>query len=331
MIRNHDLWPAGLPDLKRELSLLLEQIPTRCVTTFGDLAAALGHAQAAVWIAKELATGKYPLGHRVVRITGEVPSRGDEDFTRAAVELVSGGIDIVDGKVDLARYRFGNFNSDQPLAKLKAIQDQLAACIDLRPLRRKLKRIAGLDVSYPDAETAVAACVICDGRSAEVLESFTVTVPVAFPYITGLLSFREIPAYLKVIEAMQQAQADADVWLVDGSGILHHRSAGIATHLGLLLDIPTIGVSKSLLCGSVNLSQLDHTPAAPIVYNGETRGMAIKANPRSRPLYISPGHRISVEHAAEVVRNLFRDHRLPEPTYWADRLSRDQGTSGKED
>ena len=317
-----DFWLEQLPDLRSELIVLLKQIPRRRVTTFGDLASSLGHSQAAVWIAKELSTSCYPNAHRVIRSTGDVPHCGDEDFAHTVTELLCDGIDVTDGKIDLGRYRFNEFRSMQPLARLKQIQDELSGHVDLRPLPDTPRRVAGLDVSYPAPLTAVAACVICDYQTAEIVKTFVVSVPVWFPYITGLLSFREIPAYLRLLE--QVKLAGADVWLIDGSGILHHRSTGIATHLGILLDIPTIGVSKSLLCGKVDLSQLDHASEAPIVYNDDIRGMAIRSTPQSKPLYVSPGHCVDIEQSAAIVRNLFRGHRLPEPIYWADRLSRDK-------
>ncbi|MFN0196261.1 MAG: endonuclease V [Planctomycetaceae bacterium] len=318
-------WPVELPDLNRELNTLLEQIPAKKVTTYGALAQALGHAPAAVWIAKTLTSGAHENGFRVIRSTGEVPQRDPGLYQQTAMLLLADGIDIDAGHVDLARYGFTDFRATQPLAKLKIYQDEIASRVDIQPLTSMPRCVAGLDLSYPTPDLAVAACVLVDYPAGNVLKTFYATQPVTFPYITGLLAFREIPALLQVVRAVLAAGDAVDVWLVDGNGILHPRGAGIAVQLGVMLGLPTVGVSKSLLCGAVDLESITPNAPQPIAHNAKVVGMGVKSQAHSRPIFVSPGNGIDVAQATEIVQRLCQDHRLPEPIYWADRLSREHG------
>jgi len=128
------------------------------------------------------------------------------------------------------------------------------------------------------------------------------------------------------VEAAHSAHQEGDVVIVDGSGILHPRGVGIACHLGVLADVPTIGVSKKLLSGQVNLKDMAPQEARPVLLGGKRRGTALRATDGSqRPIFISPGHRIGVEMAQRIVRRQLLGRRLPEAQYWADRLSRAAG------
>ena len=112
--------------------------------------------------------------------------------------------------------------------------------------------------------------------------------------------------------------------LVDGSGILHQRHAGIATHLGVIASLPTIGVTKKLPCGQAELEGMQPGESRPVVYEDRLTGVALRSGPRSRrPIFISPGHLLDVAFAERLVRRLLAGRRLPEPLYWADRLSRE--------
>jgi deoxyribonuclease V len=107
-----------------------------------------------------------------------------------------------------------------------------------------------------------------------------------------------------------------------GNGILHHRHAGIATHLGIAAELATIGIGKSLLCGSVDLDELDAGDARPVIHRGEPVACAIRSTPRHRPIFVSPGNRVDLPYAVDLTRRLMRDHRVPEPIFHAHAISR---------
>jgi deoxyribonuclease V len=182
--------------------------------------------------------------------------------------------------------------------------------------------VAGIDVSY-SGERSTGAYVLWDLAREDRVWTTSVDLPARFPYITGLLAFRELPVLLNLMEAAQAAGRQADVVIVDGSGILHPRGVGIACHLGVLTGKATIGVSKKLLCGEVDLKKMTPGEARPVRIDGQIRGVALRATAGSRrPIFISPGHRIGVDMAEQIVRRQLLGRRLPEVQYWADRLSR---------
>jgi deoxyribonuclease V len=178
-----------------------------------------------------------------------------------------------------------------------------------------------VDVAYSGRE-GVGAYVLVDAATQQPLWSTTIRLPVSFPYITGYLAFREIPIHLELLEQAREHDALAPLLMMDGSGVLHPRRAGIAAHLGVLADCPTIGVSKKLLCGEIGRDAVHAGRPSPILHQGDLWGMAVRATPASRPIFVSPGHRIRVPDAARVVMQTFRSHRLPEPIHLADALSR---------
>jgi deoxyribonuclease V len=188
--------------------------------------------------------------------------------------------------------------------------------------------IAGVDQGF-DGDTATSAIVVTRGEA--VVETVSATAPTEIPYIPGLLSFREGNAILAAIEELD---TDPDLFMLDGSGRIHFREAGIATHIGVTLDVPTIGVAKSLLCGTPRESLADPLPEGarvPIeadesvtVPDGTVIGYAVQSrqydsgNQYINPLYVSPGHRVSAETAADVVEATAAGYKLPEPTRLAD-------------
>lgn len=317
-----------IPDVVAELWDAVAQIPRGRVTTYGDLAEALGDLTAARWVAEEMLDHEHSGGcpcHRVVRRTGELGQYIGRDLEEKAQRLRREGIAVQDAQVDLERYRFGDFQSGRPLAALAEYQRTLPERVRFTPLARTPRRVAAVDVAYPRAGEAVGAYVLFDAESNQMLWSTTVRQPVRFPYITGYLAFREIPVHLELLREAREANALAPLLLVDGSGVLHPRRGGIAAHLGVLTDRPTIGVSKKLLCGQVDLTGVEVGRPAPVLFRDELLGMAVKASATSRPIFVSPGNRITVPDAARAVSNLFRGHRLPEPIHLADALSRRPG------
>jgi deoxyribonuclease V len=178
-----------------------------------------------------------------------------------------------------------------------------------------LHYIGGVDVSYV-GEVSIGVVVVLDFSSLEIVESRKARVRTRFPYIPTLLSWREIePAKT----AFKKLQTSPDVVLVDAQGIAHPYRFGFASHFGLALDKPTIGVAKSLLTGKVG--QVNAEGWAPITDKGELVGAAVRRNMTEQPVYVSIGHRISLERAIEIVKHCMKSTRIPEPSLVAHALA----------
>ncbi|OGO61184.1 MAG: hypothetical protein A2Z36_03645 [Chloroflexi bacterium RBG_19FT_COMBO_48_23] len=197
------------------------------------------------------------------------------------------------------------------IAQAKQIQMELASQVSRKSEDIKPRFIAGVDISAPDSRgIARAAAVILNYPELKVTEIETAEDKINFPYIPGLLSFRESPL---VLTACQKLSTDPDLILIDGQGIAHPRRFGIASHIGLLLNIPTIGCAKSRLCGT-------HTPVlaeagayAEVTDNGEVIGVALRTKDNVRPIYVSIGHKIDLPTAIRWVLECCCNRRLPEP------------------
>jgi deoxyribonuclease V len=314
-----------IPDLVLSLQRLIGQVPCGRVTTPGALAAALGNPIAARWI------GHYLLHHdhhancacyRVLRaggILGGYPEGDDAKIRRLRAE----GVEMVAGSFDLDRYGFGDFGGDRPLEKLARYQDRIAAKVSLQARRKVPQQVGGVDVSYVSPTEGVAAYALVEVATGELLWSTTVRRAVRFPYISSYLSFRELPLLIELVDEVHAQDRIAPVILVDGTGILHPRQAGIACHLGVVTRLPTIGVTKKLLCGQVDIAGLLPLESRPVVLHDQLIGAAIRPTSGSRrPLFISPGCGLNLASAEEIVRAVLAGRRLPLPLYWADRLSR---------
>lgn len=316
-----------IPDLNRELETLLRQIPEGRVTTFGDLARALGDVGAARWVAQTVRSGELAAdcpSHRVVLKSGEL---GGDNSVDQHSRLASEGIAVNSQKVDLTTAGFHEFESSAPLVLLKAAQNNVPTLLDLTAYEETPPEIAAVDLSYLDDGTAVACYALVETATGKLLWSDTVHRRVPFPYISGYLAYRELPILLDLLDHVQSQRAVTEVLLVDGNGILHPRRAGIASHLGVLTNLRTVGVGKTLLHGKVDLSLVTPDNPQPIREGEEIIGMALKAEAKSNPVFVSPGHRIDVENASRLARLLFHGHRIPEPIYWADALSRAKAKS----
>jgi deoxyribonuclease V len=182
-----------------------------------------------------------------------------------------------------------------------------------------VQRVAGVDVGFENNGAVTRAAVVvlsCPGL--ERLDQAVARQPTRFPYIPGLLSFRELPA---VLEALERLSVEPDLLLCDGQGIAHPRRLGIASHLGVLIDKPTIGVGKSRLCGQHDLVPEGRGEWTPLIDRGEIIGAALRTRERVKPIYVSPGHRIGLETAIRYVMACTTRYRLPETTRQADRLA----------
>lgn len=314
-----------IPDLFLSLRRLLDQVPAGRVTTPGTLAAALGNPVAARWIGHHLLHHDHNDNcacHRVVRaggLLGPFPDGGDAKLRR----LRADGVTVLDGIVELDHYGFDDFTSDRPLEKLARYQNRLAKEVSLRTRCKLPQLVGGVDVSYVSPTEGVAAYALVEVATGELLWSTTICRPVRFPYITSYLTFRELPLLVELIETVRKENRAAPVILVDGTGILHPRKAGIASHLGIVTGVPTIGVTKKLLCGQVDLDGLQPLESRPIVFQEQLVGAAIRPTSGSlRPLFVSPGNGLNLAAAERIVRVVLTGQRLPAPLYWADRLSR---------
>jgi len=198
-----------------------------------------------------------------------------------------------------------------------ALQNKLRALVSIEPLPAVIHSVGGVDVSFR-ADRARAALVVLAYPSLQAVDSATAEVELSFPYIPGLLSFRELPAVLAALERVGQLP---DVLMVDGQGIAHPRRFGIASHLGVLLDRPTIGVAKSPLVGSYAPPAESVGSTAEIWHAGEVVGLALRTRLRSKPLIISVGHRADLPTAVQLVMACTRGYRLPEPTRLAHQLA----------
>ena len=317
-----------LPDLTAELARLVNQVPSGCVTTYGDLARALGDVAAARWVGtallRQLPEETVP-SHRVIRSNGELGGYVSGDPADKQRLLAAEGIVVRAGQVERNTDSFTQFDrpDPEPLALLEQRQREWQSRLVERPLRAEIELVGGVDVAYPKPGEARAAFSLVDAQTKELLWSTTVRSEVRFPYISGYLAFRELPILLALWEKVRSKNRVPDVVLVDGNGRLHPRRMGIACHFGVLIDHPTLGVGKRLLCGQVDLDRV--TPAAPqpVLDGEEVIGLAVKATSDSRPIYVSSGHLTTLQDAAQVTTSLFAGHRIPEPVYWADRLSKE--------
>jgi deoxyribonuclease V len=179
--------------------------------------------------------------------------------------------------------------------------------------------VGGTDVGFEDnGNITRAAIVILRYPTFEVVEYHIARIETGFPYIPGYLSFREYPALLA---AWQQVTQKPDLLFVDGQGVAHPRRLGIASHLGLLLDMPTIGVAKKRLCGQYEILPKQAGNVTPLQDKQEQIGWVLCSKNNCNPLFISTGHRVSYDSALKWVNLCLRGYRLPEPTRWADAIA----------
>jgi deoxyribonuclease V len=203
------------------------------------------------------------------------------------------------------------------LATAKAIQQSLRAKVILQGDPSGVRYLAALDASHPTRFSrvqgqSVAAAVLWDCQEAKVVEVATVAVDphTLFPYVPGFLSFREAPVYLAALAKLSRRP---ELLLVDGQGVAHPRRFGIACHLGVHLDIPAIGVAKTLLVGTSADLPEDRGSAVELMSRGEQIGWVYRSRARVKPLYISPGHRVGMPESIEFVRSQTTKTRLLEP------------------
>ncbi len=312
-----------VPNLKKFTLELLLQIPQGKVTTYRALALALGDAIAVRAVGQIMADNEqpdiYPC-YKVVHSDGRVGEYSAPGGTAAKIaKLQADGIPIQNGCIEnFEEYVFYQFETSKPLSRLRKLQEELSERVAREPLRREYQTVGGVDLSYDGPWVGVGAYIGMDLASERLLMSESMRVDVSFPYIPSYLAFRELPVLLPLLEHLQSTKKLADVILVDGSGILHPRHVGIASHLGVLLDVPTVGVTKSLLYGKVDLKNMNPKEVRWVIdpKNNETIGAAVKTRERADPVFVSIGHGIDLDTAVKLVLQLSHQ-RLPEPIHRA--------------
>jgi len=198
------------------------------------------------------------------------------------------------------------------------LQRKLAEQVREEPLNPAARLIAGGDVSFsPDGTQLVAGWVVWDMVAREVAETVVAVKPVRFPYVSGLLSFRETPG---LIAAARKLKSEPDVFMLDGQGIAHPRRMGIASHFGLLIDRPTFGCAKTRLFGTHDTPAESVGGAKPLMSGNQVIGRVVRMQSNVNPVYISVGHRIRLQDAVRVALRCATKFRLPEPTRLAHHL-----------
>ncbi|MDJ0746388.1 MAG: deoxyribonuclease V [Xenococcaceae cyanobacterium MO_167.B27] len=206
------------------------------------------------------------------------------------------------------------------VAEAKEIQEKLRNKVITQDCLGEVRYIAGTDVGFKNNYTITQSAVaVLSFPELELVETAISQIPTTFPYIPGYLSFREIPA---ILQAMEKLQTIPDLILCDGQGLAHPRRFGLACHLGVLIDIPTIGVAKSLFIGKHETLPQKKGSWKPLIDQDETIGIVLRSRTNVKPIYVSVGHKISLPTAIEYTMKCLGKYRLPETTRLADRLSR---------
>jgi deoxyribonuclease V len=192
------------------------------------------------------------------------------------------------------------------------LQKSLRESVRLVPLERPIETIAGADISFNKfSEIVYAGIVVLRLPSLEIVEEVGVVSETRFPYVPGLLSFRESPS---VLEAWSKLKTEPDAVMFDGQGIAHPRRVGIASHVGLMINRPTLGCAKSVLVGKFEEPHEERGSWSEMFDKGEVVGAAVRTKTKVQPIYVSPGHLIDVKGAIELTLQSDGGYRQPEPT-----------------
>lgn len=207
----------------------------------------------------------------------------------------------------------------QALADAEAIQRELAPLVGLSPLRRTPRTIAAVDADYHENLTFAAALLFHYDSLDRPFETRVAVLPTEFPYHPGYFSLREAPAALEALRSLSQAPG---VILVDGQGIAHPRRFGVACHIGVVTGVPTIGCAKSRLIGAFREPGPERGEWSPLVADGETVGAVLRTQSGVKPVFVSPGHLVTLQDAIRIVLHCAGHYRVPDPLRMADAAAR---------
>ncbi len=210
------------------------------------------------------------------------------------------------------------WTSSPTIAEAREIQEQLRRKVKIVPFRCEPKFVAGVDAAFSEDEVFAAACLY---RYPELslVEQVHIVQKLRFPYVPGYLSFREGPAIIEVIKKLKRKP---DLILVDGQGIAHPRSAGIASYLGVLLDVPSLGCAKKRLVGEYREPAGKKGKWSELIYEENVVGAVLRTRDGVKPLFVSPGHRVDLDSSIRIVLGCTGKYRIPEPVRCADMLSK---------
>ena len=193
-----------------------------------------------------------------------------------------------------------------------ALQKKMRESINIQPLAKPVKLIGGADISFNKyEETVYAGIILLKYPDMVPVERVCVIAETKFPYISGLLAFREVPALLS---ALKKLPVKPDLMVLDGHGIAHSRRMGIATHFGLLTGIPSIGCGKSRLTGTYTEPANIPFAQSPLMDKGEQIGVVLRTKINCNPVFVSPGNNVSLEQSVDIIKNCISRYRIPEPT-----------------
>jgi len=207
-----------------------------------------------------------------------------------------------------------NVNEYDKLTPAEAIayQNTIKNQIELKPLSALISTIGGADVSFnKNEETVYAGIIVLSYPDLRIIDKVTIIGKSTFPYISGLLAFREIPT---LMEAYEKLKNRPDLLVLDGQGIAHRRKTGIASHFGILINSPTIGCGKSKLFGSYTEPENRKFAESPLMDKNERIGTVLRSKINCKPLFISPGNLITIEESTEIIKKCIGPYRIPEPT-----------------
>lgn len=311
----------------------LSQVPRGRVTTYGDLARALGDVRAARAVGSILATNDRPVKvpcHRVVMADGSLGGYAFGGAVAKAKVLRSEGVAVRGGRVEeLDAVAVRDFDVLPVLSMLAHRQRTLARKVSLAPASRDPRVAIGVDASYGASGALAAACAF-DIRTEEPLQTVTVPFTPALPYVPGYLAFRELDGVVAAVRAIDEEHRRRAVVLVDGQGILHPRRCGIASMVGLEVGLPAVGTAKKRLVGQDDgrRRKVHGHDAVNIRVDGEVRGARLGADGTKRGVFVSPGTGLSVSQAVDIAARATRPGvRSPWPVAAADRASRQGAAS----
>ena len=295
---------------------LVRQIPDGMVSSYGAVAQALGDKVASRAVGRMMNQNPdadtMPC-YKIVHSNGQLGGfgLGIDDKIRRLNEV---RISVEKGKIiDFDKIFFNNFKTEFPLKKLREEQINLSKKVKLSDDFKTIKTVAGFDVSYPKNEFdhACGACVVMDYKTKEIVEKKTIFWETVFPYISTYLFYREFPIIRELFNILK---SEPTVFMFDGNGILHPFGFGLASQAGVTLDVPSIGVAKSLLYGDIKNND--------VFINCKKHGFAHYSSKHiKRPIFVSPGHKISFKTTEKVVKH-FSKYKIPEPLRQAHLLAK---------
>jgi deoxyribonuclease V len=289
---------------------LVAQVPLGKVTTYGEVAKALGDIVASRYVGLAMSMNQDIIRvpcRRVVQSDGSIGGYTGGGPEKKIRLLRKEGVQVSNGKVvDFESKLFKDFFSRYPLRELRDRQKRMRTKLVTKDPRSEYERVAGLDIAY-EGDRAFAAMVVIDIETGSEVGRYYSEGNAKFPYIPTYLTFREIPAIAPLMRHLDVRT----VVMYDGNGILHPEGFGVASQVGVAFGVGTIGVAKKLLCGKVSGSSKGGR--SEVLVDGKKAGYAMSKRRGIRPVYVSVGYRISLESAADICSR-FLIHRIPEPT-----------------